>query len=213
MNIGLQASRLQTSLMSLASSIAATAKEVSAEKETQHTEERGGIAERGEARVTEHRRDSARKAATRIHRHDVSRFAERLAGVERRRSEGKSEQAKDSDASADNAAANHGASVRAEAAPHIWGTARSAETESVQEPSVAETSFEAQHIENDLARIIARAEAVRKEVLTKSLIEGVTEFSSNIAESETKAEQPSANFVASAYRTTEHQAAALLAHA
>ena len=63
------------------------------------------------------------------------------------------------------------------------------------------------------SRIIARAEAVRKEVLTQSLIEGVNEFSSNLAESEAEAEQPSANFVASAYRTTERQAAELLAHA
>lgn len=213
MNFGLQASPLKTSIMSLASSIAATAKEVNAEKETQRTEERAGKPARGEARVAEHRRDGAREAAGRMQRHDVARFAERLAGAERRRSEGKSEHTKESRAPTDNAAANHGAPVRASAAPHIWETPSSVKAESAKTQSVTEASFETQRIENDLARIIARAEAVRKEVLTQSLIEGVNEFSSNLAESEAEAEQPSANFVASAYRTTERQAAELLAHA
>ena len=81
MNFGLQASPLKTSIMSLASSIAATAKEVNAEKETQRTEERAGKPARGEARVAEHRRDGAREAAGRMQRHDVARFAERLAGA------------------------------------------------------------------------------------------------------------------------------------
>lgn len=217
---GLYGKSHQFSHSPLTSSIAARKAGVEAPKEKQRAQEKSDTKQSRIDKLDRTAPNSAADAPAKAKNDDAVRFAEKLTGAKETSAIEKNEplsQAADATAPENKeSSAGNGRTVRAESGSHPWGQVAS-EKASVasQTPSIREQIFEAPELNDDLARIVANAEAMQRLMLAKSLIDDLAEFASTIAEDNSRghAQHPNANMVADAYRSSEPQSGTVSAHA